>query len=94
MNSQLKVVNAFINKSDLLRRIVTKLLHVHDQHLLYGDDNNFGGIFNRHLYLNHQFIGSNDYDNIDFQERGINFGDDHPNNNSMRFLLNKNNNAG
>jgi hypothetical protein len=42
MNSQLKIVNVFINKSDLLRRIVTKLLHVHDQHVLYGD-NNFGG---------------------------------------------------
>jgi hypothetical protein len=64
MNSQLKIVNVFINKSDLLRRIVTKLLHVHDQHVLYGD-NNFGGRL-LSSFFKFYFIGSNEFDNIDF----------------------------
>lgn len=34
---------------------------------------------------------SNDFDNIDFQDRGINLGYENTNNNSMRFLINKNN---
>jgi hypothetical protein len=39
MNLQLKAVNIFINKSELLRRIVNKLLYVYQQHtnnMLFG----------------------------------------------------------
>jgi hypothetical protein len=64
---------------------VTKLLHVHDQHILYGD-NNFGG----KPSFSNCIIGSNEFDNIDFADRGINIGLENSNNNSMRFLINRN----
>ncbi len=39
-------------------------------------------------HFEHIFLGSLDYENnIDFQERAINVGDESPNNNSMRLLL-------
>jgi hypothetical protein len=36
------------------------------------------------------FIGSSEFDNIDFADRGINIGLENSNNNSMRFLINRN----
>ena len=85
MNSQLKTVNSLINKSELLKRIVAKLLQEYDFQQMEEEEQE--DLAYPQPLLNGQGR-QNPYPHPMMNEFDMNEGEEEAKNSSMRFLLN------